>query len=106
MDQRAPAVMTAQQVADLLEAVLTANGHIAAEAARIAESDQMVSQAMVDGLTSLGQRLRPGAEARARLGTADPQLLLAGTAVWLARRKQRSGSATQRARLRWSGPAA
>ncbi len=105
MDQPVSAVMTAQQVADLLEAVLTANGHIAAEAARIADSDQLVSQAIVDGLISLGQRLRPGAEARARLGATDPQLLLAGTAVWLAR-KQGSGSAAGRARFRWSGPAA
>mgnify|MGYP001078788950 CR=1 FL=1 len=106
MDEPVLAVTTAGQVADLLEAVMTANGHIAAEAARIAESDLLVSQAMVDRLTSLGQRLRPGAEARTRLAAAGPQLLLAGTAVWLTRRQQGTGSAAQRAHARWSGPAA
>ena len=57
-------VMTAEQVADLLEAVMAANGQIAVEAVGIADSGGLVSQAMVDRLTSLGQRVRPGSAAR------------------------------------------
>lgn len=98
-------VGSAEQVADLLDVVMDANGRIAAEAARIAESGERVSQAMVDSLTSLGQRLRPGAVARARLGSVDPELLLAGTSVWLRRRRS-VRSARARAATRWTGPAA
>jgi hypothetical protein len=97
-------VTSAEQVADLLESVMAANGEIAAEAARIARCDAWVSQAMVERLTSLGQRLQPGAAARTRLGAVDPELLLAGTRMWLTRRRQ--SSARSRARARWAGSAA
>jgi hypothetical protein len=97
-------VCSADQVADLLDVVMDANSCIAVEAARIAESGEWVSQGMVERLTSLGQRLRPGAAARVRLGSVDPDLLLAGTSMWLMRQRRRSARA--RAASRWTGPAA
>lgn len=97
---------TANQVADLLAAVAAANGRIAAEADRIASSRAAVSLATIDRLTRLADDLRPGATARAQLAQLDPELLLAGTSVWLARRRAQSTStatAAARAAARWGG---
>lgn len=79
-------VASAEQMADLLQVAMTANGEIAAEAPRIAEAGELVCQGLVDRLTTLGQRVRPAALARVRPGSVDPALL--------------------RARARWMGSAA
>lgn len=94
-------VVTAEQVADLLEAVAAANDCMAAEAARIAGAQAAVTQATVDRLTRLADQLRPGANARAQLAELEPQLLLAGTALWLRRLRGEPSSAVQRAQQRW-----
>ena len=102
MQPSAP-VTTADQVADLLAAVAAANGRIATAADRIATSRAAVSLATIERLTRLADDLRPDAEARAQLARVDPELLLAGTSVWLARRKgARRGTA---APLAWSAAA-
>ncbi len=103
MQPSAPAP-TVEQVADLLATVAAANGLIAAEADRISSSRAAVSLATLDRLTELTTELRPGAEARAVLSELDPDLLLAGTSVWLARRRAviRQSSAADRAAARWS----
>lgn len=101
MQPSAPAP-TVEQVADLLATVAAANGLIAAEADRISSSRAAVSLATLDRLTELTTDLRPGAEARAVLSELDPDLLLAGTSVWLARRSaDRQSSAAERAAARW-----
>jgi hypothetical protein len=101
-------VITADRVAELLSTVAAANSRIAAEIDRIAGSRSPVGLATVDRLARLAADLRPGAEARAVLARIDPDLLLAGTALWLSRRRQRSlchpaegSSATGRAAARW-----
>jgi acyl-CoA reductase-like NAD-dependent aldehyde dehydrogenase len=104
-------VTTATQVADLLAAVAAANGRLAAEADRIANSRAAIRLATIDRLTRLGDDLRPAATARAQLAQLDPELLLAGTSVWLARRRAQptsptTASATDRAAARWGGASA
>jgi hypothetical protein len=98
-------ITTADQVADLLATVADANGRIAAEADRISNSRAAVSVATVNRLTRLADGLRPGARARAQLAEIDPDLLLAGTSVWLTRRRQApasgAASAAARAAARW-----
>lgn len=109
--------VTVDQVADLLTTVAAANGLVAAEADRISSSRAAVSLATLERLTRLTAELRPGAEARALLSELDPDLLLAGTSVWLARRRSAaashstdsrsadSRSAAARAASRWSAAA-
>jgi hypothetical protein len=96
-------VPTAEQVADLLAAVAAANGLIAVEADRISNSRAAVSLATLDRLSELTAELRPGAQARALLSDLDPDLLLAGTSVWLARRRAAATgrSAAAEAAARW-----
>ena len=94
---------TVEQVADLLDAVYQANGRMAAEVDRIIGSRAAVSQATIDRFTRLAADLRPGARARAELSDLDPDLLLAGTSVCMARRRARADSASGRAEARWSG---
>lgn len=96
-------VTTAEQVADLLAAVAAANGLMAVETDRITSSRATVSLATLDRLTRLTAELRPGAQARAQLSELDPELPLAGTSVWLARRRAPTQglSATARAATRW-----
>lgn len=103
MDLSAQGVTTAEQVADLLDVVSEANGRIAAEVDRIVGSRAAVSQGTVDRLTYLADELRPGAAARTQLSALDPSLLLAGTSVWLKRRRRRKDSAAARAQTRWAG---
>ncbi len=103
MDLSTLGVTTAEQVADLLDVVSEANVRIAAEADRIVNSRVAVSQATVDRLTQLADHLRPGAAARVQLSTLDPSLLLAGTSVWLKRRRRCTDSAVARAHARWAG---
>lgn len=103
MQPRARAT-TAEQVADLLATLAAANGLIAAESDRISSSRAAVSMATLDRLTRLTDELRPGAQARAQLSELDPDLLLAGTSVWLARRRSATPtelSAAARAAARW-----
>lgn len=92
---------TAEQVADLLEAVADANGWMAIELDGILSARATVSQATVDRFSRLAEQLRPGASARARLSNLDPDLLLAATSLWMSRRRpvQR---ATARAQSRWT----
>lgn len=92
---------TAEQVADLLEAVADANGWMAIELDGILSSRATVSQATVDRFSRLAEQLRPGASARARLSNLDPDLLLAATSLWMSRR-QPVPSATARAQTRWT----
>lgn len=92
---------TAEQVADLLEAVADANGWMAIELDGILSSRAAVSQATVDRFSRLAEQLRPGASARARLSKLDPDLLLAATSLWMSRR-QPVQSAAARARSRWT----
>lgn len=94
---------TVEQVADLLDVVYQANGRMAAEVDRIIGSRAAVSQATIDRFTRLAADLRPGARARAELSDLDPDLLLAGTSVWMACRRARADSASGRADARWSG---
>lgn len=98
-----PPALTVDQVADLLAMVAAANGRISAEADLITNSRAAVSLATLDRLSKLTAELRPGAEARAVLSDLDPDLLLAGTSVWLARRRDadRTESAAARAAARW-----
>jgi hypothetical protein len=105
MQPTAPAP-TVEQVADMLATLAAANGLIAAEADRLSTSRAAVSLATLDRLTALTAQLRPGAEARAVLSELDPELLLAGTSMWLTRRRAAaaSRSATDRAADRWGGP--
>ena len=77
-------VSTAEQVADLIEAVAAANELLAAEANRFTASRRSVSHATVARVASLAEELGCGAQARAELGGLDVDLLLAGTSVWLA----------------------
>lgn len=111
--QPSASVTTADQVADLLAAVAAANGRIAAEADRIASSRAAVSLSTIDRLTRLADDLRPGAEARAELSRIDPELLLAGTSVWLPRRRHATATPAAhpatpaaRAAARWGGASA
>ena len=92
---------TAEQVADLLEAVADANGWMAIELDGILSSRATVSQATVDRFSRLAEQLRPGASARARLSKLDPDLLLAATSLWMSRR-QPVQSAAARAQSRWT----
>jgi len=96
-------VTTVDDVANLLETVARANALFAAEVDRIAGSRALISQASVDRLARLADRLRPGEVARAQLSELDPEVLLAGTSVWLQRRRCRTGSAAARAQARWGG---
>jgi hypothetical protein len=113
MQPSAP-VTTADQVADLLAAVAAANGRIATEADRITTSRAAVSLSTIDRLTRMADDLRPGVEARGQLAQIDPELLLAGTSVWLSRRRDAAGSArpgvpataAARAAARWGGASA
>ena len=92
---------TAEQVADLLEAVADANGWMAAESGGILSSRAAVSQATVGRFSRLAEQLSPGASARARLSNLDPDLLLAATSLWMSRR-QPVQSAAARAQSRWT----
>ena len=92
---------TAEQVADLLEAVADANGSMAIESGGILSSRAAVSQATVDRFSRLAEQLRPGASARARLSNLNPGLLLAATSLWMSRR-QPVQSAAARAQSRWT----
>jgi hypothetical protein len=92
---------TAEQVADLLEAVADANGWMAIELDGILSSRAAVSQATVDRFSRLAEQLRPGASARARLSNLDPDLLLAATSLWMSRR-QPVQNAAARAQMRWT----
>ena len=92
---------TAEQVADLLEAVADANGWMAAELDGILRSRAAVSQATVDRFSRLAEQLRPGASARARLSNLDPDLLLRATSLWMSR-CQPVQSAAARAQTRWT----
>lgn len=109
MDQRAGrqpdvSVTTPEQVADLIQEVYEANGLLADEVDCILGSRAAVSDATIDRFTRLADRLRPGAAARAHLADLDSSLLMAGTSVWMVRRRQGAAcSASGRAALRWSG---
>gem|GEM_PF-5231954 len=92
---------TAEQVADLLEAVADANGWMAIELDGILSARTTVSQATVDRFSRLAEQLRPGASARARLSNLDPDLLLAATSLWMSRRRP-AQSATARAQSQWT----
>jgi hypothetical protein len=112
MSSTAP-VTTAEHVADLLATVAAANERITVEADRISGARAaVVNLATVNRLTRLAVELRSGAEARAQLSRVDVDLLLDGTALWLARRRDQRqhvgpiGSAPARVAARWgSGPA-
>lgn len=109
MDPKTPPVTidsAVERVADVLASVAAANGLIGAEADRISNSRAVVSLATLERLTTLTAELRPGAEARAVLAELNPDLLLAGTSVWLARRRSAAAghSAAARAATRWGGP--
>ena len=103
MHPTTPPTVTVDQVAHLLATVAAANGLIAAEADRITNSRAAVTLATLERLTALTAELRPGAQARAVLSELDPDLLLAGTSVWLGRRRAAANarSATARAATRW-----
>ena len=101
-DQAGPVRISAEQVADLLETVYAANGRMASEVDLILGSRAAVSQATVDRFARLADELRPGAAARAALAAIDPDLLMAGTSLWMRRRRE-TGTAGARAAVRWSG---
>lgn len=94
--------MSDEQIADLLAAVAGAGAVFTSEVSGIARHGG-VNQATVDRLGRLTEQLRYGARARARLATVDPSALLAGTAVWLERRRGNMPSARDRAVARWAG---
>jgi hypothetical protein len=92
---------TADQVADLLDAVAAANLRITIEVSRIAVDNTPISPATIERLTTLARQVRPGALARAQLSGLDRAVLLAGTSVWLERQRATTHSATARAQSRW-----
>jgi hypothetical protein len=98
----AAAATTTEHVAGWLETVYEANGLIADEVDRIIGSHAPVSQSMISRLARLGDELQPGANARAQLANLDPGLLLAGTSMWIGRRRTGEASAATRAEARWS----
>jgi hypothetical protein len=81
-------ITTADEVADLLAVVAAANGRVAAEAGYLIGSMGPASLDTLHRLSRLADELRPGLEARAQLSRLEPDLLLAGTSVWLGRRRQ------------------
>jgi hypothetical protein len=87
-----PPITTADQVADLLAVVAAANGRVAAEAGYLIGSMGPASLDTLQRLSRLADELRPGLEARAVLSRLEPDLLLAGTSVWLGRRRQPAGA--------------
>lgn len=95
--------LTAEQVADLLETVHAANGRIACEVDLIFGSRAAVGQHTVDRFTRLAIELRPGAAARAELAALNSDLLMAGTSLWMPRRRTSAASANARAAQRWGG---
>ena len=96
----APAGATPERIADLLEIVSRADRSLAAEMDLAGASRHPVSQVTVNRLEKLLKELRPAAEIRAVLAGLDPDLLHNGMSVWLGRR-ERHGTATQRAARRW-----
>lgn len=104
-----PVRLTAEQVADLLETVYTANGRMAAEVDLILGSRAAVSPSTVDRFARLADELRPAAAARAELAALESDLLKAGTALWMRRRRTAAATASARvvhrcsAAQRWSG---
>ncbi len=92
---------TAEQVADLLEAVADANGWMAIELDGILSSRAIVSQATEGRVGRLAEQLRPGPSARATLSNLDPDLLSAATSLWMSWPPP-VGSAAARAQTRWT----
>ena len=85
-----PVRLTGEQVADLLEKVYAANSRMAAEVDLILGSRAAVSQSTVDRFARL-------------VAALEPDLLMAGTSLWMRRRRAASTSASARAAQRWSG---
>ena len=81
-------ITTAIQVADLLAVIAEANARVATEAGHLIGALGPDSLGNLDRLSQLADELRPGLEARAQLSRIEPRLLLAGTSVWLGRRRQ------------------
>lgn len=104
-----PAAPTSEEVADQLETLAAAHAWLLAEQRLIASGGVRLSQVLVDRLVALGNRMRPAAQIRARLRQVDPELLLAGMAVWLRRHppitagRDRPVRAADRAERAWSG---
>ena len=95
---------TPKDVADLLDVVAEANDRLAFEVDRLLGKRAAVSDTTVDRLVRLADELRPGAAARAELralSELDTELLLAGMACWLDRRRGTSSGAAARAAHRW-----
>lgn len=92
-----------EQIADLLATVAGAGEVFSGEVRSLARQGG-VNQATVDRLARLAEQVRCGARARARLATVDPADLLAGTAVWIERRRPLTANARARASARWSRP--
>ena len=103
INQARPVRISTARVADLLETVYAANGRMASEVDLILGSRAAVSQATVERFVRLADELRPGAAARAELAQLDPDLLMAGTSLWMRRRRGTTRTASARAAARWSG---
>lgn len=82
-----PAAPSVEQIADAFDLLAQANRWLRRELDEIAACRTPLSQACVDRLTALGQRMQPAAAARTQLQDLDPALLLAGVAVWESRRQ-------------------
>jgi len=98
----------AERIADQLELLVDASGWLSSELTRIMTCRALLTQVTVNRLVALGERMRPAAAARDRLARIEPDRLLAGGAVWLARQHAAriQESAAIRAARVWAGGAA
>lgn len=96
-----------EQIADQFDLLAPANRWLDDELHRLYACHPPLSQATVNRLLALGERMRPAAEVRDRLASLDPGRLMAGVRVWVDR--QTAGgreTAAVRADRAWSGEGA
>lgn len=102
------AAADAELIADQLELLVEASGWLSSELKHIMTCRALLTQVTVNRLVALGERMRPAAAARDRLARIEPDRLLAGGVVWLARHpagRLEESAATRAARV-WAGGAA
>ena len=95
---------TVNQVADAWDLFDQAYRWFRDELDEINTSQAPLSQTSVDRLVALGSRMQPAAEAATLLAGVEPNLILAGVAVWVGRRTARGADyrpAAMRARRLW-----
>jgi hypothetical protein len=76
----------AERIADQLATVARASCLLSEQAGQILAGGAVVSRSTLTSLEELLVVLRPAVQVRSELAALDPDLLLAGAHVWLARR--------------------